>query len=294
MEKVERILRQLQVDFISYHRIKDESFASEVYFVETTEKPKILKFGHSKIKFWRELRTLEFLRGQVPVPELISSLPPDTEINGVMLMEKVPGKPIARTELEPILVEKCGALLGKLHSIPVSSIGDFEESGFTTVPFSKWWEYRKDLVMGAWTKTIESKVGDDFLERSKRFLENFYAGQSATENCFVHCDYRPGNVLHENGTPTAVIDFESARTGDPAYDFIKFHEVMGHDPNLWNAFLNGYKSITTLPELSQTLNYYEFELNYGFLQWATARSDHQLFEERYALSKSLLEKFEKL
>ncbi len=290
MEKVASILSRLDVDFCSHARITDESFASEVYLIESQDNQKILKFSHSSIKFWRELKTIEFLIDRLPVPKILSHIDPEEKMNGAILMLRMPGKPISSERLDSNMAEKCGILLGQLHSIPSEKLGSFQKEGFEVSSFRNWWDYRKDLVLGSWTKLIESKVDQDFLKRSKKFLNSYYDSFSEAENCFIHCDFRPGNIMADFGNVIGLIDFESSRTGDAAYDFIKFHEEIGNNDNLWNSFLNGYSSIKNLPELGKSLLYYEFELNYGFLQWAIARSDQRLFEERLSIAKSILDR----
>lgn len=291
MDKVTGTLTRMKIEFQSFARIVDESFGSEVYLVQTDNGEKILKFSHNEGKFWREIKTIEFLEDHISVPKILSTASPEASHKGAILMEKISGKAISSESFTNELAESCGESLGRLHSIPVHGLGAFEKEGFKKYSFTNWWDYRKDLVLGAWTKGIESTVDSEILKKSKAILNSYYEKLQSDENCLVHCDFRPGNVLADS-TVTGIIDFESARTGDGAYDFIKFHEALFHRPNgFWQNFLRGYSKFKSLPDLENLIPYYEFELNYGFLYWATSRSDQTLFEERLANVKKLLEQY---
>jgi Ser/Thr protein kinase RdoA (MazF antagonist) len=291
MDKISTVLAGMNIKFDSFSRITAESFGSEVYLVQTDNGPRILKFSHNEGKFWREIKTIEFLQTNILVPKIISTTHPKSGMNGAILMEKIPGKAISAKDFTKGLAEGCGEILGQLHSMPVSGLGSFEKDGFKAYAFSRWWDYRKDLVLGAWTEIIEPTVDPEILKKSKAVLNSYYEKFHSEENCLIHCDFRPGNILAHTSV-TGIIDFESARTGDAAYDFIKFHEALFKNENgFWQSFLNGYSKFKSLPDLENLIPYYEFELNYGFLYWATSRSDKKLYEERLANVKKLLEAY---
>ena len=58
----------------------------------------------------------------------------------------------------------------------------------------------------------------------------------------VHGDYHPGNVLSERGKVTAVIDWEAAMLGPPAYDVGYCHMdlTLAHGPAVGDNFLEAY------------------------------------------------------
>lgn len=291
MSKADTILRQLKIDFNSCNRITEESFASEVYLIDAKTDQMILKFAHNETKYWRELKTLEFLKDFILVPNLLRPIVPEAGFNGALLMNRVPGKPLNIATLDLSLARECGKLLATMHSIPTKGLGYFQKDGFEKVPFANWWDYRRDMVFGAWTKTIEDKVDEKILKRIHSIFSRYFESFSKSSECFIHCDYRFGNIMAENGKITGLIDFESSRTGDAAYDFIKIHEVIGNHQELWQSFLSGYAELRPLPDLEKTIPYYELDLNYGFLQWAVLRGDEELFQERLAVLVKLVEKY---
>ena len=290
MSKVETILQRLQGHFAKYTRITEESFASEVYLVETAAGQRILKCAHSEIKYWRELKTLEFLKDQILVPSVLESIGPEPGFNGAMLMNRLLGDPLKFETVDSSTAKASGRLLAKLHLIPTEGLGYFQKDGFEKVPFENWWSYRRDMILGAWTRAIENRVDAKILKRVHTIFSRYYDSFDESSDCYIHCDYRFGNILAENGKITGLIDFESSRTGDPAYDFIKIHETIGNHPDLWGNFLKGYAELRPLPDLDKTIPYYELDLNFGFLQWAVLRGEEKLFQERLATLISLMDK----
>lgn len=284
-------MQQLGAGNRPYSRIREESFGSEVYLIEGQDEALILKFSHDEAKFWREIKTIEALQGNnILVPEILDVREPHAEFQGAILMRKLPGQTLRSQDCDLSLAEQCGVLLAQLHSVSAPSLGYYQKDGFYRAPFENWWSYRKDLLLGAWTKPIESLVEPEFIQKSHALMKHYYDQFSDHTLCWIHCDFRPGNILENDGTITGLIDFESSRTGDAAYDFVKFDEAFSDRTDLWDRFLKGYSQIRALPNLELSREYYQFELNYGFLRWAASRSDTKLFNERLANAKLLLDR----
>jgi hygromycin-B 4-O-kinase len=144
------------------------------------------------------------------------------------ITEKAPGRnllQIPRDEylaLIPQLIE----VLDAIHNIPVGDTqgyGVFDGSGAAHLPS---WRAHLDSVreqpagdlFGDWHSLFETS----FLERD--VFDRLYGRmQQLAEHCpeeryLVHGDYGYGNVLAQDGTVTAVLDWMSARYGDFLYD----------------------------------------------------------------------------
>lgn len=290
MHTLEEILQKLQPECLKYTRITEESFASEVYLIDTNVDQKILKLAHSEIKYWRESKSLDFLRNHILVPSIVESYDPGPKFNGAILMNRLSGRPLSFATLNSSIVRACGELLAKLHLIPTEGLGYFQKDGFEKVPFENWWSYRRDMVLGPWTKAIENRVDEKTLKHIHGIFERYYDGFEENPTCYIHCDFRFGNILVDNDKICGLIDFESSRTGDPAYDFIKIHEAIGAQQDLWECFLSGYSKLRPLPDLQKTIPYYELDLNYGFLQWAVLRGEENLFQQRLTKLLALIDK----
>ena len=70
----------------------------------------------------------------------------------------------------------------------------------------------------------------------------------STAPCLVHNDFAPGNILVQDGTIAAVIDWDNAVIDVPHLDFVKMkywtaknsNGELVHDPALFSAFVDGY------------------------------------------------------
>lgn len=288
MGKVEAILQIFPGRFSKATRITEESFASEVYLVESATEQRILKCAHNEAKYWRELRTLDFLKDHISVPAILEAVHPAPDFRGAFLMNRLAGRPLAAESIDRETVRACGRWLADLHSIPVEGLGSFQREGFERSSFGSWWAYRRDLIFGPWTRSIEGQIDAAILGKIHQAFSKYFEILQDTEICCLHADFRFGNILAENGQIIGLIDFESSRTGDPSYDFIKIYEALQSQPNLWNEFLDGYSERRSLPDLEKTLPYYELDLNFGFLQWAVLRNEKELFQQRLSKLVSLL------
>jgi aminoglycoside phosphotransferase (APT) family kinase protein len=69
-----------------------------------------------------------------------------------------------------------------------------------------------------------------------------------TVPCLVHNDFAPGNILVRDGSIAAMIDWDNAVIDVPHLDFVKMKYwtakdakgELGHDPELFSAFVAGY------------------------------------------------------
>ena len=65
--------------------------------------------------------------------------------------------------------------------------------------------------------------------------------------CLLHGDYRPKNILWEDGCIAGVIDWQFADIGDPCYDLSVINWYM-RDEAEWQRFLDGYGLADLDPE----------------------------------------------
>jgi aminoglycoside phosphotransferase (APT) family kinase protein len=109
--------------------------------------------------------------------------------------------------------------------------------------------------------------------------------------CYVHYDFRPGNVLIHGGRISGLIDFESTRGGSADLDFIKIkNEVWDVSPETRLPFLAGYQSIRDLPDIEHTLPLYALYNAYGGIAWCVKRSklDDPFFDENLTRLRDIL------
>lgn len=249
-----------------------DSFSSTVRLLDLASGEQlVLKIPYVKQKLTRELDALTALQGDLPVPDVVDVWIPDDEGSGALLLSRLPGTNIPGA-VSPDLAHQMGVLLAGLHTHKRDHYGDTEEGDEPNA--HDWWAmYRARLEM--WRPFCEEAMPPDLLASSLALYETLAADlPDADGPCWVHCDYRPGNILVEDGTITGLFDFESARGGAADLDFAKIsHEVWELDPATRPVFLAGYGQVRPVPPLEQTLALYQLHNALGGVAWCVRRTD---------------------
>ncbi|WP_308462036.1 phosphotransferase [Planococcus sp. CP5-4] len=102
---------------------------------------------------------------------------------------------------------------------------------------------------------------------------------------FVHMDFRPANIIVQEGRVTGMIDFESVRFGSSEIDFTKIHrDFLKGNPVLITAYQEGYTSIRPMIDLRAVLPFYRFIDAFNSIGWSQRRG----MEKNFAFYKSNL------
>ena len=83
--------------------------------------------------------------------------------------------------------------------------------------------------------------------------------------CLIHNDFSPGNILVHRGQLSAIIDWDNAVVDVPPLDFVKMkywtakddQGQLGHNPELFRAFIHGYGPHGPAIVQSETFALYE-------------------------------------
>jgi len=231
----------------------------------------VLKIPYVKRKLFRELSALHAFHDDLPVPDVIDAWVPDDDRPGALLLSRLPGANI----VEPVTVDlarQMGGLLGKLHTHRLDHYGDLEDAGN---PHAHDWWAMVHAVLDRWKPHCIQAVPPDLYARSLALYRDLAADLPAPDGpCWAHNDYRPGNILVEDGQITGLIDFESARGGSADRDFTKVsHYVWKPDPATKPAFLAGYAGIRPVPDFERTLTLYQLHNALGGVAWCVRRTD---------------------
>ncbi|MFL6720595.1 MAG: phosphotransferase family protein [Sphingomonas sp.] len=193
------------------------SAASGDYVLRRKPFGQLLPSAHAVDREYRLLAALSPLGFPVPRPLALCD---DPAVIGAIfyVMELAKGRPYADGALPDFdpagrrrMYEQLVDTLADLHNIdPVAAgLGDFGKPG----------NYFERQV-ARWTRQYRDSQTDDVpeMERLIAFLPETLPEQSRTS--IVHGDYRIDNVVFdEEGTLTAVLDWELATLGDPVADF---------------------------------------------------------------------------
>jgi len=266
-----------------------ESYSSTVRLLTLASGERVvLKIPYTPLKFVREVTALQDLT-DLPVPRLIDAWAPEGDSSGALLISHLPGDPM-QVPAPLGLVRDMGRLLAGLHLHRLPNFGEVTRSpGDAELG---WWETmsrRFDL----WVETCQGVVVDGLLLRIRRAHDDLSADlPSADGPCWVHADFRPGNVLVTEGRIIGLIDFESARGGSADLDFVKVsHALFDEQSESRTAFLAGYDTVRPHPDIDRTLPYYRLHNAVGGLAWCIRRTDihDPFYRENYDVVQQILE-----
>jgi aminoglycoside phosphotransferase len=267
----------------------EESYSSAVRILTLGSGERVvLKVPFVQRKLFRELYALQYLQGSMPVPRVLDCWIRDDGSPGALLLSLLPGRVITGV-VSVELAFALGALLGRLHTHSLEWYGDIyepvEESSVG------WWAVLR-RIFERWQPLCVNVLPEDLFQRAQGRYAELYASLPEPDGpCWVHFDYRPGNVLVQGTRITGLIDFESARGGAGGLDFVKiWNEVWDVWPGTKEAFLRGYASVRPLPELERSLLFYRLHNAFGGIAWCVKRSridDPFFFENLEYLRQAL-------
>lgn len=212
----------------------DETLSAAVYRIDPGG---ILKIYWNKERFDRELHFLTFLQGKYPVPKILDNV--SDEKHPAILMEYLDGLPIK--DLGEKTAWKMGELLGKLHRIPQQEKCD---------PLAE----MKSYLFRSLTE-CQGYLSQDLLTKTELFFESQVPLLKEVDApCIVHRDFKPGNLVAQNGDILGVIDWENARITFAEEDFTQMELLYWEkDPSTRKPFMEGYQSVRSLPNVKEMM-----------------------------------------
>ncbi len=149
----------------------------------------------------------------VPTPRICHILEPRDGLGAGFLSARIAGETLARrilrnpefAEIRPQLSFQCGAILARIHAIPVATLPPLK----TQFACSELDElYRSYRSFGGGSAVFEAAFG---------WLRDRAPGEARIPR-LVHGDFRNGNLIVGPEGVRAVLDWELAHLGDPAED----------------------------------------------------------------------------
>lgn len=127
----------------------------------------------------------------------------------------------AAAKLSSDVVRKMAAILADIHRVPVK----LDDPLIQASHLAKWLEHESLAAntragVEEWAEQLPANAsnGSPFLASTVNWLlEN--APEDDGAPCLLHGDFGPHNLMMEDGEITALLDWETARVGDPAEDF---------------------------------------------------------------------------
>ncbi|RLJ86979.1 phosphotransferase family protein [Planococcus citreus] len=284
-----QVLKQFKLQVISVDEVED-SFSSTVYKCTLQNGESVfLKIPYTRAKYERELAAYKILAEHVPIPKLLDHWAGDDSCPGAFLLAELKGKPLSATA-SPEIAYQIGAMQASMHQIKPSN---------TTAPvaiqneFPNWHEFIERQFY-SFAEDVKEVLDEDLYMASIRKFEQMKGELPAPDGpSFVHMDFRPANIIVEEGRVSGMIDFESVRFGSTEIDFTKIHrDFLKSDPALLSSFQKGYNSIRPMIDLRAVLPFYRFIDAFNSIGWSQRRGlekNFAFYEANLRILKDMLQ-----
>lgn len=279
--EIETNLSGITIDRTSLVPFTTQGFMSMTGAIDSSLGPAVLHIVHTPVreqllqKVPEKLQAIsDFLAGDVVLPTARILAYGYLRSGGYFLLQtRMPGVPLGtqtirdndivriyETPDHTLVTQHTEALLAHLHiKGPCVRYGHMtvDENGDLTAPYTSWKEF---ITLGSacWLAELrKAKNRDaDFDARVQETETHSLRLQETNKDilewntpCFVHGDMiNPGNILTDNNRVTALLDFEWAVSGDPAWEFAftsefpskAYYEAAGEDPASFERRKNVY------------------------------------------------------
>ncbi|MFI8705987.1 phosphotransferase family protein [Bacillus sp. NPDC077411] len=268
MDKLQQVIDRFNLNVLTIEDVP-QSFSSAVYQIKLMDHRTVyIKIPYSKAKLEREYTVLERLRDELSVPQVLDYWEGNEDVTGALLLAAINGVP-ATGRVDAELSYDIGVQHAKLHAI-IPNDQDFN-SAVSNV-YSQWSEFiqKQFYSFAADVKeVIEPRLFEQSLQHFERHLKLL---PSPDGPCFIHMDFRPGNILVYENQVAGIIDFESVRIGATEMDFTKINrDIFMKYPGTMEAYQRGYESIRPLIDLQEVLPFFRFTDAFNAIGWCKRR-----------------------
>lgn len=207
----------------------------------------ILKISPRSEDYFRELYFLTRFAGQLPVPRIIQVVEPEPGVNGAILMECLPGKPLQETDFTDELAFELGSVLARIHLNSATGYGDLTQSKLSPDPRTYFTQKFEEGLT-----ECSRNLPISLLEQCRRYYATHIDLIASVDGpCVIHRDFRPSNIIIHEGKLSGIVDWASGRASFAQEDFCPLEH--GEWPSYSThktAFLAGYASIRPVPDYS--------------------------------------------
>ncbi|PKG45636.1 MULTISPECIES: aminoglycoside phosphotransferase family protein [unclassified Planococcus (in: firmicutes)] len=286
---LDQVLKQFRLEVVTFNEVED-SFSSTVYKCTLSNGESVfVKIPYTRVKYERELAAYEILAGHVPIPKLLGFWEGDAKCPGALLLSELKGKPLSATA-SPEIAYQIGTMQASMHQIKPSNktaLGAIQNE------FPNWHEFIERQFY-SFAEDAKEVLDEDLYMASLRKFEQMKLELPAPDGpSFVHMDFRPANIIVEEGQVSGMIDFESVRFGSTEIDFTKiYRDFLKSDPALLNSYQMGYNSIRPMIDLRAVLPFYRFIDAFNSIGWSQRRGlekNFAFYETNLGILKKMVE-----
>lgn len=205
----------------------------------------ILKISERPNDYYREVLFLKQFAETLPVPKIIQLIQPAEGIYGAILMEYLPGSLLKAENLTTSLGNEIGRCLARIHLNRLSGYGDPLQNNLTSNPRSYLtFKFEEGL------EECKSNLPPHLIEQCLAYYKaNIDQLTTVDGPCVVHRDFRPGNIIVQEGKLKGIIDWAGARASFAEEDLCTLEHVeWSNNSNGIKHLLDGYASIRPIPD----------------------------------------------
>ncbi len=241
-----------------------------------------------------EIHFLKYFTSKLPVPNIIQTIEPRPNLYGAIFMQCLPGSLLKTADLTDSLAYEMGVLLGRIHLNRTENYGDITQPHSLNPDPSSYF----NLKFTEGITECSHHLPKGLLENCRRFYDRHIDLLALVDGpCITHRDFRPGNVIVNEGKLQGIIDWASARASFAEEDFCPLERgEWSTRSTCKKSFLEGYSSIRPVPDystimpllcLSRIMATIGFTLKTGTWKTKNARlyqSNRRLLDEFFAFS----------
>lgn len=219
--------------------------------IPTDGKALILKICDQPQHYFKELYFLKYFAGKLPIAKVVDLAEPSPGMHGAILMECLPGAILHKENLTTDISRELGILLAKVHLNRMPKFGDLMD------PKSMVEDPRTYFALKFEESCSECRdhLPPNMLNKCEEYYREHRDDLLAVDGpCIIHRDFRPGNILADNGKVSGIIDWASGRAGFAEDDLCPLEiGEWGSNPDIKKAFLHGYATVRSVPDYAKLM-----------------------------------------
>lgn len=225
----------------------EDAMVATVYKITKTNGEQfILKISERPNDYFREVFFLKQFVETLPVPKIIQLIEPAKKVHGAILMEYLPGALLKAEDLTESLAYEIGRCLAIIHLNRLPGYGDPIQDNLTADPRS-YFTLKFEEGLDECKPHLPISLIQKCLDYYKANLDLLTAVDGP---CVVHRDFRPGNIITDEGKLQGIIDWAGARASFAEEDLctLEHGEWSNNSHSIKSLLLAGYASVRPIPD----------------------------------------------
>lgn len=223
----------------------EEAMVATVYKITSLRGEEyVLKIFERSNDYFREMLFLTQLAETLPVPKIIQRIDSSDAVHGALLMEFFQGVLLKEENFTESIAYEIGRCLATIHLNRLSGYGDPIKNNLQSDPRPSF-----ALKFEEGLEECMSHLPDPLIKKCKDY---FYAHLDLLTDvdgpCIAHRDFRPGNIIVNEGKLAGIIDWASARASFAEEDLCSLTHWEWSNYPYQSSLLAGYANIRSVPD----------------------------------------------